>query len=208
MSFFSLDVNGNRWLQLVGSFAVTLALHFPAPVWALLLITACHLNSGVQKYSGYIYKGPGKISLKPASCFISKQINFLTFEGTRRFSNSLKGKYRGDLVLKNYLVIEQMFIEQNHLKNLTKHIRLEQNNHPMNNQKMKLMNDSPRDTVWFQTSERWETTFRSWTDCCSVQIMCFQESSRSRCKRITFGDKLSDTQPWIAETCKYAGIAS
>lgn len=30
--------------------------------------------------------------------------------------------------------------------------------------------------------------------------VCFQESNRSRCKRITFGDKLSDTQTWIAET--------
>lgn len=59
--FFSLDVNGNRWPQLVGSFAVTPALYFPAPVWALLLMTTCHWNGGVQKYSGYIYKGPGKI---------------------------------------------------------------------------------------------------------------------------------------------------
>lgn len=74
--YFSLDVNGNRWPQLVGSFAVILALHFPAPVWALLLMTACHWNGDVQKYWGYIYKGLGKFLFKSASCFKQTNKNF------------------------------------------------------------------------------------------------------------------------------------
>jgi len=41
----------------------------------------------------------------------------------------------------------------------------------------------------------------------AVRIVCLQDSSRARCKRITFGDKLADTPPWVAETFKYTRAA-
>lgn len=77
----------------------------------------------------------------------------------------------------------------------------------MNNQKMKLMNDTPRKTALLQICKRRKTKLRSWTDCCSDDHVP-SRFKQIRMQRITFGDKLADTQPWIAEAFKYARASS